>query len=212
VGLPPFQNRSVQQSHWQHQQSWATAAAVNSRNQHQRNVALLAILGASPEQSEEFINTDLVVPETRLEIARLAPGFGVLTKILSGGIHLDGLKPREFEELIAELLQKSGYEVKIGKGSKDGGVDVLAFKEIEELGLVASVWQAKKYASHRRVGLSVIKELAETRREQNATKGVIATTTYLTSGALDKVTRERYTLNKFDRDDILRWVEDIARR
>jgi restriction endonuclease Mrr len=154
---------------------------------------------------------ELILPETQIEIARYSPSFGVLAELLTAGVKLDGLKPREFEELLAELLTKSGYEVKLGKGSKDAGIDVLAFKHIDGLGLTAAVWQAKKYALHRRVGLGIIKELAEARREQRATKGVIATTTYLTRDGLDKVRREQYTLCKVDRDDMIRWIEELAR-
>jgi len=41
---------------------------------------------------------------------------------------LDNLSWREFEKLIAELLEADGYSIKLMAGTKDGGVDVVAEK------------------------------------------------------------------------------------
>jgi restriction endonuclease Mrr len=213
MSLPPFQNRSAQhavQQNWAVLQRQSVSAAINSNNQRQRNAALFAVLDGQPEESEEFSSNQLVVPETRLEIAQLSPSFGVLAKILSGGIDLDRLQWREFEELLAELLSRDGYEVQLGPGTKDGGKDLIAIKDMGELGLFASVWQAKKLKPGNKVEEHVLRELADARNEMKAGKGIIATTTYLTQGALSRVTRDRYILGKVDRDDLLAWIARIA--
>lgn len=136
---------------------------------------------------------------TSAEIARVSPSFGVLARRLNGGIDLDRLHWREFEELLADLLTRDGYSVELGPGTKDGGKDLVAIKDMGELGLFASVWQAKKLTRGRKVQEHVLRELADTRDEMKAGKGVIATTTYLTRGALKRVTRDRYILGKVDR-------------
>ena len=59
---------------------------------------------------------------------------------------------------------------------------------------------------------NVIRELAETRREHSANKGVIVTSTYLTKGALEKVTQEAFILQKLDRDDVLAWIAKVQQR
>jgi HJR/Mrr/RecB family endonuclease len=212
MSLPPFQNRSSQNAI---QQSWATiqrqavSIAINANNQRQRNAALLT-LSSPPEQSEVFSGGELVLPETQMEIARLSPSFGVLARILSGGIELDRLHWREFEELLADLLTRDGYSVELGPGTKDGGKDLVAIKDMGELGMFASVWQAKKLTRGRKLQEHVLRELADTRDEMKAGKGVIATTTYLTKGALNRVTRDRYILGKVDRDDLLGWIAKIT--
>jgi HJR/Mrr/RecB family endonuclease len=153
----------------------------------------------------------LEIPETRVQIRHLSPSFGVLEKLLSGRINLDTLHWREFEELVAELLEKDGYIVDLGPGRKDGGVDIFAAKDLGTAGLFKSVWQAKKKQLGNKVGLSIIRELADTRAEYKASKGIIVTTTYLTQGALDRVKRDTYILGKVDRDDLMMWTERILR-
>lgn len=39
---------------------------------------------------------------------------------------LEGLSPRDFENLVARLLERIGYNVKLTAASRDGGVDILA--------------------------------------------------------------------------------------
>ena len=58
----------------------------------------------------------------------------------------------------------------------------------------------------------MIRQLAETRREHNANKGVIVTSTYLTEGALEKVNQEAHRLEKLDREDVLVWVAKVQQR
>jgi hypothetical protein len=111
MSLPPFQNRSGQQAvqqRWATLQRQAVSVAINANNQRQRNAALLTTLASAPERSEEFSGGELVLAETKIEIARLSPSFGVLARILSGGIDLDRLHWREFEELLADLLTRDG--------------------------------------------------------------------------------------------------------
>jgi len=172
-----------------------------------RQVPVTAALGL-----EGFERGQLVVPATKLEVARLSPSFGVLARLLDGGINLDGLTWREFEELIADLLQQDGFAVVLGPGRDDGGKDIVATKDMGESGAFMAVWQAKKYRSDRRIQLAVVRELADTRQQEGASKGVIATTSYLSRGALDRVQRQSYQLAKVDRDDLFHWIERLERR
>lgn len=169
--------------------------------------------------SKEFLLTrrtrytkeELASPETRLTIARLSPSFRILEKLLENRINLDNLHWREFEELVAEMLQNDGYEVQLGPGRDDGGKDIIAVKELQGVGPIMSVWQAKKQKRSNKVGLQVIRELADTRNEHKASKGIIVTTTFLTRGALERVRRDQYLLGKVDRDDLMKWIDAILR-
>ncbi|GHO88196.1 restriction endonuclease [Dictyobacter formicarum] len=160
-----------------------------------------------------YSQTALASLETRQQIARLSPSFRIFEKILDQqGAPLDRLHWREFEELIADLLEKDGYQVKLGCGTKDGGQDIIAMKELEGVGSFMSVWQAKKLVPEKKVGLSVIRELADTRTQHKASKGIIVTSTYLTRGALERVSQDQFILGKVDRDDLMKWVRRIKRR
>jgi hypothetical protein len=155
---------------------------------------------------------ELALPETQLKLAYLSPSFHILDKILEEISFLDTLDWRAFEELIADLLEKDGYHVTLGPGTKDGGKDITAVKEYDGHGCFMAVWQAKKLKLGKKVELSVIRELADTRNELKASKGIIVTSTYLTRGALQRVQRDQYILGKIDRNDLLRWIQRIKRK
>jgi hypothetical protein len=95
-----------------------------------------------PRVDAQYDSEELTRPEIKVEIARLSPSFGVLEKLIRGGIELDSLHWREFEELVAELLELDGYSVELGPGRKDGGKDLIATKNLGETGLFRAVWQA----------------------------------------------------------------------
>jgi HJR/Mrr/RecB family endonuclease len=160
------------------------------------------------QNKSEYSKTELILPSTRLEIVRLSPSFKILEKLLKDNTHLDKLHWREFEELVADLLHQEGYIVQLGPGRNDGGKDIIATKEIEGFGSLMSVWQAKK--SKNNVGIDIIRELADTRNEQKANKGIIVTSSYLTKGALERVKRDKYILGKVDKDDLTKWINRVA--
>jgi hypothetical protein len=95
------------------------------------------------------------------------------------------------------------------RDTKDGGVDVVAVKDMGNAGLFKTLWQAKKKEVKNKVGLSVVRELADTTREFKASKGIIVTSTYLTRDALARIQRDKYILSKVDRDDLNQWIERV---
>ncbi len=69
-----------------------------------------------------------------------------------------------------------------------------------------TVWQAKKYNSSNKVGLSKIRELADSRNEFKASKAIIITSSYLTRPAQNRIDRDKYILGKVDNDDLKAWI------
>jgi Restriction endonuclease/Type III restriction enzyme, res subunit len=143
---------------------------------------------------------------TELCVARFAPSFALLRRLISEATSLDRMSWREFEKLIATLLENDGYTVELMQGSKDGGVDVVAMKDLGANGFYKALWQAKKRSAANKVGISVVRELADTRQEFGASKGIVVTTSYLTRGALQRIEREKYILGKVDRLDLDAWI------
>lgn len=147
--------------------------------------------------------------ETKIELARYSPSSSILQRLFARKVQIDDLNWREFERLVSELLEQDGYEVELLRGTKDGGVDVVAVKDMGTAGFFKTVWQAKKKDLKNKVGLSIVRELADTRSEFKASKGMIVTSTYLTRGALARIERDKYILGKVDRDDLSAWIQRI---
>ncbi|CDZ66902.1 Hypothetical protein NGAL_HAMBI2605_51800 [Neorhizobium galegae bv. orientalis] len=160
----------------------------------------------------EYFGSDaLALPNTQASLQKLAPSLGLLQKVQQRLIQLDDLSWRQFEELIANMLEADGYRVDLMQGTKDGGVDVVAIRDLGTAGLLKSIWQAKKNHVDRKVGLSIVRELADTRLEHKASKAFIVTTSFLTSGALQRVERDKFLLGKVDRNDLDQWINRTLR-
>lgn len=160
--------------------------------------------------AEYFFQPSVIaLPESQIEVARLSPSHSVLQSLLLRPGGLDELHWRQFEKLIAELLEADGYTVELMQGTKDGGVDVIATRDHGPLGLFKTLWQAKKKNPGNKVGLSVVRELADTRNEFGASKAFIVTSTYLTRDAIQRIQRDCYQLGKLDRDDLNKWISRV---
>ena len=73
--------------------------------------------------------------------------------------HLTRLTWREFEILVAELLQARGFQAELGPGSGDGGVDVRLVSAGTPIGDILTLVQVKKYRVDRRIELQAVQAL-----------------------------------------------------
>ena len=120
------------------------------------------------------------------------------------------LDPRKFEELVAELLRDKGYEVKLTPRSKDGGRDILAIQR-DDIGSALTLVECKRYAQNNKVGVDIVRGLYGVVSAEQATRGLLATTSYFTSGAKAFRDQVPYRLGLAD-FDILRGMLSQLRR
>jgi hypothetical protein len=66
------------------------------------------------------------------------------------------LPSRRFEELVAEILEKQGYEVDLTPASGDGGFDMYAAKK-DGLGKFLYLVECKRYTPPNKVGVEIIR-------------------------------------------------------
>lgn len=149
----------------------------------------------------------LLLPSHEILILEHSPSLSILSKLQNQTHAIDDLNWRQFEILISELLESDGYDIELMSGTKDGGVDIIAVKDLGENGMFKALWQAKKYSSSRKIGISTIRELADVRNEHKASKGIIVTSSFLTSGALQRIERDKFILGKVDSNDLKSWID-----
>lgn len=136
-----------------------------------------------------------------------SPSYHLIARaILENKGSLTQMHPRDFEELIGELLQKDGWDVKVTRITRDEGIDVIAQKQDLLLGEIKTIWQAKKYSGTNKVTLSDVRELSAVSEASKATKGIIVTTNKLTKSAIEWVRRDLYRLNYLEGNQIEEWV------
>jgi len=115
------------------------------------------------------------------------------------------IKSREFEKLVSRLLQDQGWETELTKETRDGGKDILAFRDNgvnQHLCLV----ETKKYRKDRPVGIALVRELWGTLCDEQATSAMLVTTSYFSPEAIEfeKKYKYRMALNDFGR--VMEWV------
>lgn len=88
------------------------------------------------------------------------------------------LTPREFEEFMAQLYNKLGYNVELTQTTRDGGKDIILRKP-DVLGDMVYYVECKRYKEKNKVGLDVVQRLAGIVETDKVNGGIIATTSYL---------------------------------
>lgn len=85
------------------------------------------------------------------------------------------LSPFEFETMVSNLFEKIGFQAKLTRSSKDGGVDAVAYDPRPILGGKVVI-QAKRYKNV--VGVSAVRDLYGTMINEGANKGILVTTSH----------------------------------
>jgi HJR/Mrr/RecB family endonuclease len=129
------------------------------------------------------------------------------SQIADGSRKLDDLHWKEFEHLMAEILEKSGWSITPMGYTKDDGVDIIAARTVEPGIPIEMLVQCKRYKRTRRVGVEIVKELWATKWEKAVHQAMIAATSSFTQGARTKAKIWRMDLR--DYDAILEWCKRI---
>lgn len=117
------------------------------------------------------------------------------------------LSSRKFEELVAELLGRDGFEVHLTQQSRDGGRDILAHSTTAA-GKHLFYVECKKY-DERPVGVEIVRGLYGTVASDMATGGVIVTTSRFTRDALKYARRIENRMSLKDRNELVAWLERV---
>lgn len=115
------------------------------------------------------------------------------------------ISPRQFEEVIADLLSDMGFDVELTPATRDGGKDILAYMKTD-IGKFLCLVEAKQYDKSRPVGVSLIRSLYGTLVDHQATSGMLVTTSRFAKPAQDFQERHQYQLSLKDYSDVVSWL------
>jgi len=116
---------------------------------------------------------------------------------------------RDFEELIAELFARGGFEVTLTPQSGDRGADLYAARHTS-LGSLLYVVECKRFRHGRHVGPGLVRELRGVVDRERATCGVLATTSYFSPGAMEEQRTSPFRLALRDLEHVTEWVRGKA--
>jgi hypothetical protein len=113
---------------------------------------------------------------------------------------VDLMNGQEFEKFIAELFAKMGFETKVTKASGDQGIDVIAAKNGDTIGI-----QAKCYSNT--VGNSAIQEVVAGKNYYRLDKAMVITNNFFSDSARQLATANSIVL--WDRNILREKIEKI---
>lgn len=121
---------------------------------------------------------------------------------------LRSLDPYAFEEFVADLWARQGYDAHVTSASRDRGIDVVATKEQPYRQKV--VIQTKRYGPDSRVGTREIQQYNSVRRQADADVVVVVTTGEFTRGAVDLA--DELNVKRVDGDRLADIVREVGAR
>lgn len=113
---------------------------------------------------------------------------------------IDKMSGREFEIFLKYLFEKQGYKVKLLRGYKDHGADLIL---IDSKGNKIAV-QAKK-RNNGKIGIEAIGEVLRGQKYYSCTSSMIVTNQYFTEQA--KQESQKFGIILCDRKDLLRYFK-----
>lgn len=206
VGLFDFQNRTYDQVAVL--MNMRVGRVVSMRRTALKRLYAMAGLSDPVRQESEAWNSSvessLVISSTGLTLIDPA----VLDGIMKEPGLLRTLDWRAFEKLLAQLLEKLGYEIELQRGTKDGGIDLFALKRDAALGPHRYLLQAKRTLNA--VGVKPIREILFLRDDHRVTKSCLATTSRFTAGAWKYARAYEWWLELKDFERLQEWVKLAA--
>jgi HJR/Mrr/RecB family endonuclease len=118
---------------------------------------------------------------------------------------LHALRPRQFEEVVAELLANHGWRVELTPQIRDGGYDIFAVSQDAAGPETAWIVECKKYAADRKVGVEIVRSLYGVKSALPGVNAMVATTSTFTRGARD-FKSSRWDLDLRDYQNLVEWL------
>jgi hypothetical protein len=120
-----------------------------------------------------------------------------------------GLTPREFEQLVLEILLDRGHEAYLTPATRDGGKDILAYLDSDFVKLLCLV-ETKRYARHRKVGFGTVQRLYGAFMSHGANCAMLVTTSFFSAPALDFQRQYSCRLALRDYLDLMKWLREYG--
>ncbi len=146
------------------------------------------------EYDEDYIYSEVCKAQVNIE------------RVLANNAVMYDLTPREFEELVAEIFSKQGYNVVLTPATRDGGCDIIATHKVGQLSYMILI-ECKKYGLKNKVGVQLVRSLLGVQTDQKVNKAVIVTSSTFTRDARELAERQNTLIGLIDYNDLIRMMK-----
>lgn len=119
---------------------------------------------------------------------------------------------RNFERLTTEFFNRKGFEVELGPGRDDGGVDVRVWNKGTKIsGPPLLLIQCKRYKTTNEVEIESVKAFWTDVHYEGAHRGLIATTSRIAPGGIATSVGRRWPLGFAENEQVSHWAKQMWR-
>lgn len=154
-------------------------------------------------QNGILVPKNKIITETKPII--VSANHKLITSLKQQPGSLRNLSPREFEELLADLLRDMGWDVELTKQTRDGGADILAYMNTD-VGRLLCLVEAKHYREDRKIGVDLVRTLYGTLCDAQANSAMLVTSSSFTYDAKTFQQKHKYQLNLREYADVVNWI------
>lgn len=156
----------------------------------------------------ELYPQELILPEKKIYLLKEIPKVErQISAIFNDNSRVFGLSPRELEEVVAELLRKQNWAVKLTKRTRDGGYDIFALQHLDDIPINMLV-ECKRLTKGK-VGVGTIRSFSHVVGNSDTHMGMIVTTSYFSNIARQEGDRTMGSKLLFrDYDDLMAWINN----
>lgn len=116
---------------------------------------------------------------------------------------------RDYEILLSRIFQTQGFQVELGAGQGDGGVDIRLLQR-DPLGDILTFVQAKKYAPKNKIDLQSVSSLVGISFAEGAQKSLFVTTSAYAPVARNFAERKAVNLDLATSEDVREWCKTAS--
>jgi len=121
------------------------------------------------------------------------------------------ISPHSFEDVVAEILGGLGFEIAKTPRTRDGGIDIRIARK-DEVGNLLYLVECKRFSPNNKVSVSIVRQLYGVVQLENATGGMLVTTSSFTKDALIFQRKACHRLSLIDYFGIREWLKFIEER
>jgi transcriptional regulator with XRE-family HTH domain len=166
-----------------------------------------SILISKATEDASAVSELIILPQP--EIVAVNNFHSLIDKINMDHTELYKLDWKKFEDLVAHLLEEFGWEIIPMGYTKDDGIDLIAIRHVQPKVEFSMMVQCKRYSQHRKVGVSVVKDVWATKWEKGFHHAMIATTSKFTKGAVKKA--ESWNFDLRDHESIFELCREYGK-
>ena len=126
--------------------------------------------------------------------------YGLIARISEDRDLIYNVTPREFEEIVEQVLRDEGFDTQLTQPTRDGGRDIIATKAGINGKPVVFYIECKRYSRQNKVSVDLVRALYGVQTADKVNKACLVTSSYFTHDAVNFANEQNVMIDLVDGD------------